>query len=82
MKYKIEFKPKAIKDLAKLSPDLQNRIINKIELMQDNLQGDIKKLTNFTPEYRLKVGDYRVLFEIENQMILIYRIKHRSKAYF
>jgi len=82
VKYEIEFKPKAIKDLAKLSDDLQNRIINKIELMQDNLQGDIKKLTNFTPEYRLRVGDYRVLFEIENQMILIYRIKHRSKAYF
>lgn len=82
MKYEIEFKPKAIKDLAKLSADLQNRIITKIEIMQDDLQGDIKKLTNFTPEYRLRVGDYRVLFEIENQMILIYRIKHRSKAYF
>lgn len=82
MRYEIEFKPKAIKDLEKLSDDLQNRIINKIELMQDNLQGDIKKLTNFTPEYRLRVGDYRILFEIENQIILIYRIKHRSKAYF
>jgi mRNA interferase RelE/StbE len=81
VKYEIEFKPKAIKDLAKLSADLQNRIIIKIELMQDDLQGDIKKLTNFTPEYRLRVGDYRVLFEIENQIILIYRIKHRSKAY-
>jgi len=82
VKYEVEFKPKAIKDLAKLSADFQNRIITKIEIMQDDLQGDIKKLTNFTPEYRLRVGDYRVLFEIENQMILIYRIKHRSKAYF
>ena len=82
MKYDIEFKPKAIKDLSKLSKDVQKRIINKIEIMQDNLQGNIKKLTNFTPEYRLRVGDYRVLFEIEKQTIIIYRIKHRSQAYY
>lgn len=82
MKYDIEFKPKAIKDLSKLSKDVQKRIINKIELMQDNLQGNIKKLTNFTPEYRLRIGDYRVLFEIEKQTIIIYRIKHRRNAYY
>jgi mRNA interferase RelE/StbE len=82
VKYEVEFKPKALKDLGKLSNNLQSRIIEKIELLQDNLQGDVKKLTNFTPEYRLRVADYRVLFEIENQKIVIYRIKHRSKAYF
>lgn len=82
MKYEVEFKSKALKDLGKLSNNIQSRIIEKIELMQDNLQGNIKKLTNFSPEYRLRVADYRVLFEIENQTIIIYRIKHRSKAYF
>ncbi|MGB3402466.1 MAG: type II toxin-antitoxin system RelE/ParE family toxin [Microcoleaceae cyanobacterium] len=49
--------------------------------MQDNLQGDVKRLTNFTPEYRLRVGDYRILFEIEDQVIMIYRVKHRRNAY-
>jgi mRNA interferase RelE/StbE len=81
VKYEVEFKPKALKDLGKLPNNIQSRIIDKIELLQDNLQGDVKKLTNFTPEYRLRVADYRVLFEIENQKIVIYRIKHRSKAY-
>jgi mRNA interferase RelE/StbE len=38
-------------------------------------------LTNFTPEYRLKIGDYRILFEIEEQEIIIHRIKHRKEAY-
>ncbi|NCO74505.1 MAG: type II toxin-antitoxin system RelE/ParE family toxin [Cyanobacteria bacterium] len=47
-------------------------VIDKIELLQNNSQGDIKKLTDFTSEYRLRVGDYRVLFEIENQTIIIY----------
>ncbi|MBK1989237.1 MAG: type II toxin-antitoxin system RelE family toxin [Dolichospermum sp.] len=81
MQYQIEFKPKAIKDLQKIPVNERERIINKIEAMQDDLQGDVKRLTNFTPEYRLRVGDYRVLFELEEQTIIVYRVKHRSKAY-
>jgi len=52
MKYSIEFKPKSIKDLKKISKIYQKKIIEKIEKMSDNLNCDIKKLTNFTPEYR------------------------------
>jgi len=51
------------------------------EEMTYNLRGDIKRLTNFTPEYRLRISDYRVLFEIENETIIIYRIRHRREAY-
>ena len=47
--------------------------------MENDLQGDVKKLTHFAPEYRLRVGNYRVLFEIENEAIVIYRIKSRSR---
>ena len=81
MKYVVEFKPRALKDLKSIHPDTSDRIIAKIEGLQDNLSGDVKKLTNFTPEYRLRVGDYRVLFELEGDRVLIYRIKHRSEAY-
>jgi mRNA interferase RelE/StbE len=81
VQYQIEFKPKAIKDLEQFPENIRERIISKIEAMQDDLQGDVKRLTNFTPEYRLRVGDYRVLFELEEQTIMIYRVKHRSKAY-
>jgi mRNA interferase RelE/StbE len=45
------------------------------------LKGDVKRLTDFTPEYRLRVGDYRILFEIEETTIIIYRIRHRRDAY-
>ncbi|GAX34777.1 type II toxin-antitoxin system RelE family toxin [Nodularia sp. NIES-3585] len=81
VKAAIEFKPKVIKDLQKIPVNDRECIINKIEAMQDDLQGDVKRLTNFTPEYRLRVGDYRVLFELAEQTIIIYRVKHRSKAY-
>ena len=44
--------------------------------------GDVKRLTNFTPEYRLRVGDYRVLFEIEDtNRVVVYRVCHRREAY-
>ena len=81
MKYQIEFNPKAIKDFKKLSPEIKRRINSKLISLQDNLQGDIKKLTNFYPEYRLRVGNYRILFEIESERVIIHRIKHRKNAY-
>ncbi len=81
MKYQLQFTSKAIKDLEKLSSPDRSRIVAKIETMKDNLQGDVKHLTNFTPSYRLRVGNYRVLFEIEETTLVIYRVKHRQNAY-
>ena len=81
MNYEIGFKPKSIKDTKKIpKPDVEN-IFSKIEMLKTDLTGDVKKLTNFTPEYRLRVGNYRILFEIENNKIIIYRIIHRKDAY-
>lgn len=77
----LEFKPRAEKDLADLPKADQSRILQKIELLQHGLTGDIKRLTNFTPEYRLRVGDYRILFEILEGSIIVYRILHRRDAY-
>ncbi|MEK7263264.1 MAG: type II toxin-antitoxin system RelE/ParE family toxin [Bacteroidota bacterium] len=81
MYYEIDLKPRALKDLEKLSLDDRKRIVEKIEAMKENLSGDVKHLTNFTPEYRLRVGNYRVLFEIEGTNLVIYRVKHRREAY-
>jgi mRNA interferase RelE/StbE len=81
MTYRLSFKPKAIKDLQAIDLRDRARIFEKAEAMQDNLAGDIKKLTNFTPEYRLRVGNYRVLFEIEDNEIVVYRVRHRKDIY-
>ncbi len=81
MTYQIEFKPRAIKDLRALPTVAHRRVIRRIEAMRNDLSGDVKKLTNFTPEYRLRVGDYRVLFEVEADTIVVYRVLHRKDAY-
>ena len=81
MDYEVRFKPKADKDLDSLQADMAKRVIEKITRLQTNLEGDVKRLTNFTPEYRLRVGDYRVLFEVEGNSVIVYRIVHRREAY-
>ena len=81
MKYQIEFKPKAVKDGKNIDKSILITIFAKIEALSNDLMGDVKKLTNFTPEYRLRVGDYRILFEIEDDKIIIYRIRHRREVY-
>jgi len=81
VKYTIEFKRTAIKDLDKIDLRDARRILEKIKLLENGLTGDIKKLTNYSPEYRLRVGIYRVLFEIEGNKVIIYRIRHRKESY-
>lgn len=81
MKYIIELKPRAEKDLKNLQAADGRRIIEKLKLLSDNLQGDVKKLTNFALEYRLRVGHWRILFEVENDRVTVYRILHRRESY-
>lgn len=82
MTYRIGLKPRASKDLRHIQKQDASRIADALERLTNNLFGDVKRLTNFTPEYRLRVGQYRVLFEIENENeIVVYRIVHRREAY-
>jgi mRNA interferase RelE/StbE len=81
MYYDVEIRPSAVRDLRRLAPTVARRIIAKIEAMRDDLSGDVKRLTNRAAEYRLRVGDYRVLFTIEDGKIMVYRVRHRREAY-
>jgi len=82
MNFTVGLKPRASKDLRRIQKQDASRIADALERLADNLLGDVKRLTNFTPEYRLRVGQYRVLFEVENENeIVVYRIVHRREAY-
>jgi mRNA interferase RelE/StbE len=81
MRYAIEFRPKAVRDLKRLSPAVSRRIEQKLQLLSDDMAGDVKRLVNFSPGYRLRVGDWRVLFQPEGSRLVVYRIVHRSAAY-
>ena len=81
MRYRIEIKPRADRDLRALSTEETTRVLKRLEALEIDLKGDVKKLTSFTPEYRLRVGPLHVLFEIEESTVVIYRILHRREVY-
>ena len=79
---KIVFEEKAHKQLKKLPKNDSQIILNKIKNLQffPNTP-NTKKLTNFYPPFRLRVGNYRVLFDVENETIIIFEILKRKDAY-
>ena len=73
---------KALKDLSKVHKAEVKKILYKIEELEKFPQvPNLKKLTNFEPPYRLRVGNYRVLFDIEDNILTVYRVKHRKESY-
>ena len=81
MKYEIEIRKRAEKDLSAISKSDAQNIADAIFALENGLVGDIKKLTNFSPEYRLRVGNWRILFEISKSKVIVFRILNRKDAY-
>ena len=79
---KINIRKSAIKDLRKIDKKTKERIHEKILKLKDFPDiSNIKKLTRFEPAYRLRVGDYRVLFDVADDTIDIGRVLHRKESY-
>ncbi len=77
----IRYAPRALDDLSELPERIEGQIMRKIDRLAAGLVGDIKALENAAYAYRLRSGDYRVLFDFEAEVILIQRVKHRKEAY-
>lgn len=81
--FEIHWTDNSIKCLNSLEPFIAKRIGKKIEELSLNpFDKNIKKLVGM-PYYRLRIGDYRVIFDVQkNQMIiLIIKIGHRKNIY-
>ncbi|WP_026736327.1 type II toxin-antitoxin system RelE family toxin [Fischerella sp. PCC 9605] len=84
MSYKVEISKSASKQLKKLSSELQERIQAKIDdLALEPRPSGVKKLKNRENGYRIRIGDYRVIYDIFDDVLLIIVIEigHRSKVY-
>jgi mRNA interferase RelE/StbE len=81
MNYRVTLKPKAEKDLRNMDSQSRSRVVQRLRMLEDNLSGDVKHLTNHLPEYRMRAGDWRALFEVAGNEIIVYRILHRKDAY-
>ncbi len=81
IRYRIEYGPAALDDLDALPAPRRAQILRKIERLQSGLHGNIKRLHRAEAMYRLRMGDYRVLFDVEGSVIIIRRLGDRKDIY-
>lgn len=77
---KITYLKNAFKSLTEYDQDTRKRIITAIEKIP---QGDIKRLQGekYPPLYRLRVGKYRIIYQIDQEEIIIAKIDTRGDVY-
>ena len=80
-KLDIQFTDQALTDLDAIPIRFARQIIRKIQRLENGPQGDIKRLTEFDYDYRLRSGNHRVLFDRIGNKIVIHRILDRKSAY-
>ncbi len=82
--YSIKWKSSARKEIKKLPKDIIIKIINTVDKLTVNpFPTGSRKLTGTQHTYRLRVGNYRIVYSVEsdNLVILIIRIRHRKDVY-
>ena len=80
-RFQIEYGASALADLDGLPARERAQIIRKIERLELGLHGNIKRLREAEAKYRLRMGDYRILFDVEDDVIVIRRIGNRKDVY-
>ena len=84
MAYAVQILPSAQRQLAKLDPPLRKRIAAAIDGLADNPRpSGGKKLQGAGNVWRIRVGDYRILYEIHDRQLLVVVIEigHRREVY-
>ena len=84
MAYRVEVTPYALRQLSALPGDVQRRLRPRIEALADHPRPrGIEKLRGEADIYRLRVGDYRVVYQLHDDrlLVLIIRIGHRREVY-
>jgi mRNA interferase RelE/StbE len=82
--YTVEFLPSAQRELAALPRDVQRRIANRVDaLREDPRPPGARQLQGEDRLYRLRVGDYRVIYSIESRrlVVVVVKIGHRREVY-
>ncbi|MGC9309271.1 MAG: type II toxin-antitoxin system RelE family toxin [Candidatus Nanoarchaeia archaeon] len=81
--FEIRWDSKAVEQLEKLEIFVRKRIIKKIRYLAENFSNaDVKKLVN-SDFYRMRIGDYRVIFDVDNflKILKVVRVGHRKNIY-
>jgi len=82
MSFGVEWSEDAARDLDRLELLLQRRIFKKVNEFADlgSFHG-VKRMSGYDSLYRLRVGDYRVIFEMVGNSVVVLKVGHRGKIY-
>ena len=82
-KYKIEIAPSAAKELSPIPRKDLRRIVARIQALANNPRPPGSKRLCAQEKYRIRQGNYRVLYQIEDDVLVVYIVKiaHRRDAY-
>jgi mRNA interferase RelE/StbE len=82
MDYKIVFTKRAMRDISKLEPEVKEKIGDALKRYgKDPLNYARKMIDPSLGSYRFRIGDYRVIFDIEGDEIVVLRVGHRKEIY-
>jgi len=84
MSYKIVFTKESVKDIEKLDQTIKKQLYKKLLYFKDldDIKVVAKKLHNHEAgEYRLRVGNFRIIFDLDKHTIVVLRIQHRKDVY-
>jgi mRNA interferase RelE/StbE len=70
-----------LSDFESLAPKIRKQVLRKVERLESGMHRDIKRLRRSDIAYRLRMGDYRVLFDVEGDVIIVRRIGDRKGVY-
>ncbi len=82
--YSVAFKPSVEKDLHRLPAAVRRRVLARVEELTFNpFPRQVIKLTGAERLYRVRAGDYRIVFEVDTatRTILVHHVRHRRDAY-
>ena len=82
MKYRLTYTERAIKDIRKLELKIKERIGKTLLRYETDPLKHAEKLTEAKiGGYRFRIGDYRVIFDLEGDEIVVLRVGHRKDIY-
>lgn len=84
MPFRIEWKKSTRKDLRKLPSSMEERVVEAVEHLAENpFPHGVEKLSGSQHAYRIRLGDYCVVYEvvIELKLVEIQRVRHRKDVY-